>query len=141
MSTQTQVFGSRSRVIVDIKDEKARRVFVRFADVDAKKRAQKVYGVAYVEAPDKSGFLKSQLRVARSREGSGRYAAGWEVQSNAPYSLFVIKGTKPHRIPKTGNAKLAFFWPKVGSFVVFASVDHPGTRANNFLSRALRAAR
>lgn len=124
---------------VDIYDEKARRVFVRFADVDAKKRAQKVYGAAYATAPDDTGYLKSQLRVARSREGTGRYAAGWEVQSNAPYSLFVIKGTRPHTI--TGNPLLGFFWPKVGQFVVFHSVQHPGTRANNFLSRALRAAR
>lgn len=139
MSTQTKVFGSRSRVTVDIYDEKARRVFVRFADVDAKKRAQKVYGAAYATAPDDTGYLKSQLRVARSREGTGRYAAGWEVQSNAPYSLFVIKGTRPHTI--TGNPLLGFFWPKVGQFVVFHSVQHPGTRANNFLSRALRAAR
>lgn len=139
MSTQTKVFGKNSRVIVDINDEKARRVFVRFADADAKKRAQKVYGAAYAEAPDNTGYLKSQLRVARSREGSGRYAAGWEVQSNAPYSLFVIKGTKPHKI--TGKPLLGFFWPKVGQFVVFASVEHPGTRPNNFMSRALRKAR
>lgn len=139
MSTQTKVFGSRSRVIVDINDEKARRVFVRFADEDAKKRAQKVYGAAYATAPDKTGYLKSQLRVSRSRDVRGRYETGWDVQSNAPYSLYVIKGTKPHKIE--GNPLLGFFWPKVGQFVVFASVDHPGTRANNFLSRALRAAR
>lgn len=136
--TRQQVFGSRSRVIVDIYDEKARRVFVQFADEDAKKRAQKVYGVAYAEAPDNTGYLKSQLRVERSRD-VGRYSAGWSVTSNAPYSLYVIKGTRPHKI--TGNPLLAFFWPKIGANVVFRSVNHPGTKANNFLSRALRAAR
>lgn len=137
--SQKQVFGSRSRVVVQIDDEKARRVFVRFAGEDAKKRAQKVYGVAYAEAPDKTGNLKSQLRVARSRDVQGRYAVGWEVQSNAPYSLYVIKGTRPH--PIVGKPLLAFFWPKVGANVVFRRVNHPGTKADNFLSRALRAAR
>jgi hypothetical protein len=126
-------------VIVDIYDEKARRVFIRFADQDAKKRAQKVYTRAYAEAPDKTGYLKSQLRVARSRDVRGRYETGWDVQSNAPYSLYVVKGTRPHKI--TGNPLLGFFWPKVGQFVVFHSVNHPGTKPNNFLSRALRAAR
>jgi hypothetical protein len=139
MVVRTQVFGKNSRVIVDINAEQARRVFIRFADVDAKKRAQKVYGVAYAEAPDNTGYLKSQLRVARSRDVRGRYETGWDVQSNAPYSLYVIKGTRPHKI--TGNPLLGFFWPKVGQFVVFHSVNHPGTKANNFLSRALRAAR
>lgn len=139
MGVRTQVFGPRSRVTVDIYDEKARRTFVRFADVDAKKRAQKVYGAAYATAPDKTGYLKSQLRVERSRDVRGRYETGWDVTSNADYSLYVIKGTRPHTI--TGNPLLGFFWPKVGQFVVFHSVQHPGTRANNFLSRALRAAR
>lgn len=139
MATQTQVFGSRSRVIVQMNDRQAQRVFVRFAGEDAKKRAQKVYGLAYQTAPDRTGYLKSQLRVERSRDEGGRWSVGWEVQSNAPYSLFVIKGTKPHKI--TGNPYLAFFWPAAGGNVVFASVNHPGTRPNNFLSRALRAAR
>jgi hypothetical protein len=69
----------------------------------------------------------------------GRYSTGYDVTSNAPYSIFVIKGTKPHTI--TGNPLLSFFWPRVGANVVFRSVQHPGTKANNFLGRALRKAR
>lgn len=139
MTTYQQVFGKRSRVIVSINDTQANRVFVRFADADAKKRATKVLAVAKIEAPSKTGELRRGIRMSQSRDVKGRWSTGYDVESTAPYSLFVIKGTKPHTIE--GNPYLAFFWPKVGKFVVFRSVNHPGTRANNFLSRALRAAR
>lgn len=140
MVVRTQVFGPHSRVIVDINDEQARRTFVRFGDADAKKRATKVLAVAKLEAPrGKTGALRAGLRMDQSRDTRGRYETGYDVVSTAPHTLYVIKGTRPHTI--TGNPLLGFFWPKVGRFVVFRSVQHPGTKANNFLSRALRAAR
>lgn len=137
--TVTRTNVGRTRVIVDIDDEKARRVFLKFADADAKKRAERVEKLAKVEAPSKTGELRRQIRTSQSRDVQGRYSTGYDVTSNAPYSIFVIKGTRPHTI--TGNPLLAFFWPKLGRNVVFRSVQHPGTRPNNFLSRALRAAR
>lgn len=139
MVQRSQVFGKNSRVIVDINDEQARRVFVKFGDTDAKKRATKVLALAQVEAPSKTGKLRAGLKMDRSRDTRGRYETGYDVVSTAPHTLYVIKGTRPHTI--TGRPLLAFFWPKVGSFVVLRSVQHPGTKANNFLSRALRAAR
>jgi hypothetical protein len=139
MVVRTQVFGPHSRVVVDINDEKARRVFVRFADKDAKKRATKVLLAAKAEAPSKTGELRAGIKMDRSRDTRGQYETGYDVVSTAPHTLYVIKGTRPHKI--TGNPLLGFFWPKVGKFVVFHSVNHPGTKPNNFLSRALRAAR
>lgn len=137
--TTTQVFGPRSRVLVTINDGQANRVFMRFADADAKKRATKVLAVAVAGAPSKTGELKRGLKREQSRDVHGRWSTGYDVISTAPHTLYVIKGTRPHTI--TGNPLLAFFWPKVGRNVVFRSVHHPGTRPNNFLSRALRAAR
>lgn len=132
--------GRSARVFVDINDAQARRVFVRFADKDAKKRATKVLAKAITEAPvGKTGELRRGLRMNQSRNTRGRYETGYDVVSTAAHSVFVIKGTRPHKI--VGNPLLGFFWPKVGSFVVFHSVQHPGTKANNFLGRALRAAR
>lgn len=132
--------GRSTRVIVDINDEKARRVFIQFADADAKKRAHKVEDAAKSEAPvGKTGDLRAGIKTTQSRDVQGRYSTGYDVTSNAPYTLYVIKGTRPHKI--TGNPLLAFFWPKVGANVVFRSVNHPGTSANNFLGRALRRAR
>lgn len=140
MVARTQVFGPRSRVTVDINEQQAQRVFVRFADTDAKKRATKVLGVAIAESPvGKTGDLRAGLRMEQSRDVHGRWSTGYDVISTAAHTMFVIKGTAAHTI--TGNPLLAFFWPKVGKFVVFHSVHHPGTRPNNFLSRALRAAR
>ena len=144
--TRTNV-GRSSRVIVDMDDEKARRVFIQFADKDASKRADRVLKFAKEEAPVSSqggrvgGTLQRSIKKTQSRDVGGRYSTGYDVTSNAPYSLFVIKGTRPHRIPVSGFTPLAFFWPKMGKGVVFMSVNHPGTKANNFLSRALRRAR
>lgn len=133
----------RSQVFVNVNDAQEQRVFVRFADEDARERAQKVLDVARAEAPvgkgPTSGALRASLKVTQSRETTGRYATGWDVSANTKYAMFVIKGTRPHVIK--GNPFLAFFWPKVNAFVVFRSVNHPGTKPNDFLSRALRAAR
>lgn len=137
--TRTNV-GRSSRVMVDMYDEKARRVFITFADADAKKRAEKVETAAKSEAPvGKTGDLRAGIKTTQSRDVGGRYSTGYDVTSNAAYSLYVIKGTRPHKI--VGNPFLAFFWPKMGANVVFRSVNHPGTKANNFLGRALRRAR
>lgn len=131
---------TRTRVVVNINEGQAQRAFVRFADVDAKKRATKVLAAAIAGAPvGKTGELRRGLRMGQSRDILGRWSTGYDVTSTAAHTLFVIKGTRAHTI--TGNPLLGFFWPKVGSFVVFRSVHHPGTRANNFLGRALRAAR
>lgn len=130
----------KTRVIVTSNESETRRVFVKFADKDAHERAGKILKAAQREAPvGKTGALVRGLRREQSRDTRGRWAAGWEVVSNAPHTLFVIKGTRPHKIE--GRPLLAFFWPKAGANVVFRSVNHPGTKANDFLSRALRAGR
>lgn len=129
-----------TRVQVFMDGEKTRRVFLRFADVDASQRASRVLDAVQREAPQgKTGNLRRMLTKSQSRDILGRWATGYDVTSNAPYSIFVIKGTRPH--PIVGNPLLAFFWPKVGANVVFRHVMHPGTKPNDFLTRALRAAR
>lgn len=137
--TRTNV-GRSTRVLVDMDENASRRVFVQFADKDANKRATRVLRFAKEEAPvGKTGELRRGLRKTQSRDVRGRWSTGYDVTSNAPHSLFVIKGTRPH--PIVGNPLLSFFWPKLGTNVVFRSVQHPGTKANNFLGRALRRAR
>jgi hypothetical protein len=137
--TRTNV-GRSTRIFVDMDENATRRVFINFADKDADKRATKGLRLAQIEAPvGKTGALRRGLRKTQSRDVRGRWATGYDVTSTAPHSLFVIRGTRPHTI--TGNPFLSFFWPKLGRNVVFRSVRHPGTKANNFLGRALRAAR
>lgn len=52
-------------------------------------------------------------------------------------ALFVIKGTRPHKIEAKRAGALHFFWN--GSEVFAASVNHPGTRANPFHEGPLHA--
>lgn len=132
--------GMFTRVVVTTNEAEAHRVFMRFAQVDSKARGQKVLQAAKREVPKgKTGALFAGLSMSQSRDTRGRWATGWDIFSNAPHTLFVIKGTRPH--PIVGNPLLAFFWPKMGRNVVFRHVMHPGTKANDFLSRALRAGR
>lgn len=138
--TTTRAQSGRSSVTVEFNDAQAQRVFVRFAKEDAKKRAQKVLRAAKQEAPvGKTGELANSITVTQSRETTGQWSAGFDVTANAPYAVFVHEGTRPHKI--VGHPLLAFFWPKVGRFVAFHSVNHPGTKPNRFLVRALRRAR
>lgn len=130
----------KTRVEVTTNQAETHRVFMRFADKDAKERATKVFKKAKTEAPvGKTGALRAGLKLQQSRDTRGRWASGWEVVSTAAHTLFVIKGTRPHRIE--GKPLLAFFWPVLGRNVVFRHVNHPGTKANDFLTRALRAGR
>ena len=62
------------------------------------------------------------------------------VESTHPATLYVIKGTRPHYIRKgkvwQGRPVLKF---TVGGRTVFARwVHHPGTKPNDFLTKALR---
>lgn len=136
--TTTRFKSGRSQVIVTINDQKAGRVFGSFAGVEAKRKANRVVRFAKEEAPvGKTGDLRSQIRVEQSRDVSGRFSTGYDVVSNADYSVYVHEGTRPHKI--TGNPLLAFMWR--GSLVIVRSVNHPGTRANRFMVRAIRRAR
>ena len=71
-------------------------------------------------------------------EGSGRGLAAYVV-SEHPATQYVIYGTRPHIIrPRRARGVLRF---EVGGRVVYAAyVRHPGTRPNDFLSRALHEA-
>lgn len=62
-----------------------------------------------------------------------------KITSTNIHSLFVHEGTSPHRIvPRRRGGVLRF---QVGGRTVYArAVNHPGNRADKFLTRALRDA-
>ncbi|MFF3096828.1 hypothetical protein [Streptomyces cyaneofuscatus] len=61
------------------------------------------------------------------------------VECTHPATRFVLDGTRPHVIRPRRASVLRF---ELGGRTVFAKrVNHPGTRANNFLLRALRLGR
>lgn len=96
------------------------------------RRAERVAVRARELAP---GTMKDHITT--HVEGSGRGLAAYVV-SEHPATQYVIYGTRPHIIRPRRARVLRF---EVGGRVVYAAVvRHPGTRANNFLSRALHEA-
>ncbi len=79
-------------------------------------------------APTRTGRLRDSIVVRV--DGDGRRFFG------APYAAFVVGGTKPHLIlPRT---RRALFWP--GARHPVRQVRHPGTKPNDFPTRAVEHA-
>ncbi|KPI33262.1 hypothetical protein OV450_1350 [Actinobacteria bacterium OV450] len=97
-------------------------------------RTEKVAAIARSEAPGSMG-----RGIVTRIEQVPRGLAG-VITSTHPASVYVLGGTRPHLIrPRRRNGVLRF---EVGGDVVYTRlVRHPGTRANNFLERALRLGR
>lgn len=62
------------------------------------------------------------------------------IESSHPATLFVIKGTRPHYIRqgKTWRGKPVLKFTTGGRTVFARWVYHPGTKKNDFLTKALR---
>lgn len=108
--------------------------------------ARQVVNRAKVLAPVDTGRLRASIRVERRRTFTLRSV--WTVGSDLEYAEYVHDGTPPHVIrPKRahtlrrssrGVVKPALRF-MVGGRIVFAKVvNHPGTRAQPFLDRALQ---
>jgi hypothetical protein len=106
-------------------------------------RAEIVRQAARAKAPVKDGCLRSSIvkRLEVRPEGLAvRIVADTTPcdPQRRSYALFVNNGTKPHVIQ--GNPLLSFFWaagPQGAGQYVMASVNHPGTKAQPFLTDAL----
>jgi hypothetical protein len=100
---------------------------------------------AKVLAPVDTGRLRASIRVERRSTFGLRQR--WTVGSDVAYAPLVNDGTKPHVIrPKRahtlrrssrGIVKPALRFKLNGKIVYFAKVNHPGTKPNPFLDRAL----
>ena len=101
---------------------------------ELKEASRQVVNRAKVLAPVRTGRLRSSIRAEPPRIFSLRGSV--TVGSDLEYAAWVNDGTRPHQIrPRTKRA-LRFV---VNGQVVFARVvNHPGTKANPFLDRALR---
>lgn len=96
-------------------------------------RTERVAGIAEAEAPGSMGDY------VRWRVEQGPRGLQGVITCDHPAVIFVLKGTRPHLIRPRRAKALRF---DVGGTTVFAKlVRHPGTRANDFMSRALRLGR
>lgn len=98
------------------------------------RRVRRVEAEAIRLAP---GSMKLGIRVSIENGPGGEFRG--RIRSTHPATIFVVNGTRPHMIfPRRPGGVLRF---EMGGRTVFARyVSHPGTRANNFLVEALRAA-
>lgn len=104
-------------------------------------KAQELVGV--YEPPDaysaanrkrRPGTLRDSI-VKRVADVNGQPAV--IVGSDDPIALWHHEGTQPHVVVPRTKPRLVFYWPKAGAVVSFLRVNHPGTRPNRFLTKAL----
>lgn len=98
------------------------------------RRVRRVEAEAIRRAPGSMGqTIRAQVRTGPGGEFQG------VINVRHPAALYVTGGTRPHTIrPRRPGGVLRF---TVNGQVVYARyVDHPGSKPNNFLKDALRAA-
>jgi HK97 gp10 family phage protein len=90
------------------------------------------YAAAFWGAPWKTGHLAGSI-VKEIEEGEAY------LKALTSYAVYVEKGTAPHEIRPVNASILAF---EVNGRMVFTPlVNHPGTKPNPFMQRAVEAAR
>lgn len=82
----------------------------------------------------RTGKLRNSLHMRHMRDARGQYI--W-VGSTLDYALAHHEGTGPRTIAPKSSKVLRF--TSRGSIVYAHSVQHPGTKANKYLSNALKA--
>jgi hypothetical protein len=111
----------------------ARRLASESAAPYTKTLTERVAKHARLFAP---GSMKDQIRAI----STGGPSPLGIVVSDHPASIFVLRGTKAHVIKPRKPGGLLVFTPRGSSTKVFARVvNHPGTKANDFLTKALRS--
>lgn len=126
-----------SEVTVDIKEleelaERAPNIVTQVLELIA----IEAYGNLRREAPKgRTGFLADSI-VGPIQIGPATFG----INIGAPYWQYVYLGTPPHTIKAVNAKALYFYWAKVGEWVFFKKVEHPGTSPNPFVDRALDAA-
>ena len=88
------------------------------------------------------GEVISHLKIEKS--GFCKIKLVWDYMGKdgkLPISVWLEDGTKAHPIPKDTNltAKmLYFYWGKVGKYVTFKRVKHPGTKPMNICKDSIK---
>ena len=79
--------------------------------------------------PVVTGRMRESERYARTGFADG---IRLEFRAYTRYAQWVIGGAHAHTIAATAARSLYFYWPKVGHFVHFKEVHHPGNKPNDF---------
>lgn len=118
-----------------------RRLFLD-ADVVVN-RAKELVGV--FRPPDAYSAATRQRRPGTLRDSIVKRVIQYQgttavaVGSADPIALIHHEGTVAHRITARRRPRLVFYWRRLGRVFAAPSVNHPGTRPNRFLTKALEA--
>jgi hypothetical protein len=121
--------------------ELVRRVIAANDGIERDRRAmlkgqgRRFVSFAQDEAPKRTGVFASKIFYRTFSRGD---VEELNVFTPQPLGKWITEGTRPHVIRAKRARFLRFYWPKVGRVVYFKSVNHPGTKANPFMSRAYR---
>ena len=107
------------------------------AIVRAEMQTAMTQSVGVIEAQGKANTPVKTGTLRRSITGQAQSYQLGVVGTNVPYARFVHDGTGPHVIVPT--SKKALFWP--GAAHPVKRVNHPGSKANPFLRKALQQKR
>lgn len=97
---------------------------------DLHRRGLKVATAAKRQVGVKTGALKSSIEITHGRNPTGQQVM---VGSDLDYALMHHEGTRPHVIIARPE-KLLRFTGRNGGVVYTNKVNHPGTRANKYLT-------
>ena len=94
------------------------------------------------EAPYDQGRLRRSIRVdTRMYKGLAALITGYWDEGLAPHGIFVLAGTKPHKIVAKNAGGIFYDGIPVEPGEKphpYKSVMHPGTKPNDFLGRGLK---
>jgi len=85
----------------------------------------------------RTGRLKRSIKMTRDRTMTGEYAV--LVGADVRHALVHHQGARPHVITPRSPSGMLVFRGRRGT-VITSRVNHPGHRANNYLTRALEMA-
>lgn len=108
--------------------EQAKKAVTRVVEL----MATEVWGNVREEAPVNHGRLSGSFTLAKQSDLT------WKISTNVEYAEAVQEGTKPRAIVPVRAKALAF--NVNGKTVIVRRVNHPGTKANPYITRALDAA-
>lgn len=111
--------------------------------IDLKRRMAKVKPTVIRTCPRHTGRLVSTVATGSGLDGEKPYeelTIGKDGETD--YLGYILNGTPAHLIAALNNRPNAHLRFVVGGAVVFArAVRHPGTHANNFLTKSLQQAK
>lgn len=105
---------------------------------EMKQQGRRMVDYLQREAPSRTGAFASRIGFRTFVEQN---ALGFKIHMPQPLGTFISGGTRAHPIVAKRGKTLRFYWdkgPRGAGMYYYFKVNHPGTRPNKFIGRALR---